>query len=125
MRHSKPSICNTHRTILVAGASLAGLILAVTLYPQHAALAASKPAVDTAAAATRPAAGDPPLVGALASVVCVGLVGGAGVTGSIGVAGVYAAMLGIMTVRFLLELRDAQTLSGTPAHIRRWVRFST
>jgi len=132
MRHSKPSICNTHRTILVAGASLAGLILAVTLYPQHAALAASKPAVDTAAAATRPAAGDPPLVGALDAELkrAMSALGGDGVGGAqqpkpyflsydvsdatqVGIAAEYGAITNSNQRR--LRTVDVQVRLGSPA----------
>src|SRR5580698_9790826 len=56
------NIHKTNRTMLFAGVSAAGLIVAVSLYPQRAALAASNP---TPAAATKPAATDTILVDAL------------------------------------------------------------
>jgi len=65
MKQSKPNIRSNRRTLLFAGASLTGIALAVALYPLPAALAASKPVPETAAAATRSAAGDPTLVSAL------------------------------------------------------------
>ena len=53
---------NTNRTMLIAGASVAGLIVAAGLYPQRAALAASNPAPTPT---TKPAAAEVVLIDAL------------------------------------------------------------
>ena len=64
MTQRKKHTRTTHRNVIFAGTSLTALILAIALFPQHDARAASAPAPASAAAATH-AAEDTPLLRAL------------------------------------------------------------